>query len=100
MGVMLPNQRAARLGGRVASNRRDRVPTSTRGKARGPRASAGRKVPSLPPPLGGPPLCSPCGPDRFHSPVWRDRESAPFRYRAVSVVKGKHAAKIAHDDEG
>ena len=98
-GVMLPNQRAARLGGRVASNRRDRVPAGTRGKARGAGASSGRKVPPLPPPLGGPPLGSPSGPDRLHSPVWRDRESAPFRYRAVSVVKGKHA-KIAHDDGG
>src|SRR5947208_9827034 len=40
------------------------------------------------------------GPGRLHSPLWRDRESAPFRYRAVSVVKGRHAGKIGyHDDD-
>ena len=98
--LMLPNQCAARLGGRVESNRQDRVSASTRGKARGAGASAGRKVPSLPPPLGCSARRSPSGPGRLHSPLWRDRESAPFRYRTVSVVKGRHAGKIGyHDDD-
>src|SRR2546425_4358257 len=44
--------------------------------------------------------CSPSGPGRLHPQVWRDRESASFRYRAVRVLKGKHTGKIAHDDEG
>ena len=52
-----------------------------RRSADGPRCSLPARVPPTP-------------------PVRRDRESAPFRYRAVSVVKGKHAGKIAHHDEG